>query len=367
MIYIRADGNTAIGMGHVMRCLAVAEAIAEQDGPPPVFLTADEGCRGMIEDRGFEALVLGTDYREMMSELPQLERLLDSIADIVLVDSYQANNEYYLKLRELVRVACFEDLGEAYPVDLLINYNIYAPELEHRYRAAHGHPHKALPVEADSYPHKVLLGTAYMPLRKAFQRPSGYQIRERVTDLLITTGGSDPHFAAGAITDALLDDRMIREQGLHLHLVSGPFNQFVHVLKSRYDCYRSEDSAVQITIHENVKDLRSLLLGSDIVISATGSTIYEVSSLGVPMIVFYFAENQRQGAEALKKRTDIVNAGCFAKNSGAVIEQIREAVKRCIGDFAYREQLNQQETGLVDGRGAQRIARQLKALMEHCE
>ena len=37
MIYIRADGNTAIGMGHVMRCLAVAEAIAKLDCLPLVF------------------------------------------------------------------------------------------------------------------------------------------------------------------------------------------------------------------------------------------------------------------------------------------------------------------------------------------
>ncbi len=29
MLYIRADGNTGIGMGHVMRCLAVAEAAAD--------------------------------------------------------------------------------------------------------------------------------------------------------------------------------------------------------------------------------------------------------------------------------------------------------------------------------------------------
>jgi len=30
-LYIRADGNTGIGMGHVMRCLAVAEAAADRD------------------------------------------------------------------------------------------------------------------------------------------------------------------------------------------------------------------------------------------------------------------------------------------------------------------------------------------------
>lgn len=224
MIYIRADGNTAIGMGHVMRCLAVAEAIAKLDCPPLVFLTADEMCYELIEDRGFCVFSLETDYREMLGEMPQLERVLDRRSDLVFVDSYYATNEYYLALGKLARVACFEDLGVPHPVDLLINYNLYAPQLEQRYRASLN--------EQNLYPKNVLLGTSYMPLRRAFQKPSGYQLRDRVTQILITTGGSDPYFAAGAITDALIRDTMIMEKGIHLHLVSGPYNQYAQSSKA---------------------------------------------------------------------------------------------------------------------------------------
>ncbi len=91
-----------------------------------------------------------------------------------------------------------------------------------------------------------------------------------------------------------------------------------------------------------MKNLRSLLMESDIVISAAGSTVYEASSIGVPMVVFYFAENQRQGAEALAACTEITNAGCFAEEGSAVADRIREAVRRCISDSAYRERLCQQ-------------------------
>lgn len=350
MIYIRADGNTAIGMGHVMRCLAVAEAVAKLNCPPLVFLAADEGCRELIEDRGFCVFSLETDYREMLGEMPQLERVLDRRSDLVFVDSYYASDEYYLALGKMARVACFEDLGVPHPVDLLINYNLYAPQLEQRYRAA------ASGQNQDQYPKNVLLGTSYVPLRKAFQKPSSYQVRDKVTQILITTGGSDPYFAAGAIADALLGDTMMQQQKMHLHVVSGPFNQYADALRDRYG------HAAQITIHEQVKNLRSLLLESDVVISAAGSTIYEVSSLGVPMIVFYYAENQRQGAEALAAGTEIVNAGCFAKEGSAVADRIGEAVRRCIDDSAYRERLCQQERALVDGSGAHRIAEQIRAL-----
>ena len=350
MLYIRADGNADIGMGHVMRCLSAAEAAADMDSQhAPVFITADEGCRLMIEDRGFRVIVLNTDYRDMMCELPVLANQFQKEQDVVLVDSYQVSQEYYRMLGKLVKVACFEDMGEPYPVDLLINYNIYAPNLKRNYQGT----------DVDRYPKKALLGAEYMPLRKVFQKASEYQVHDKVTNVTITTGGSDPCFATASFTDALINDPFIIEQGIHLHLVSGPFNQYADALRRRYQMRRMQS----VTIHENVKDMRSLLLKSDVVITAAGSTVYEVSSLGVPMIVFYFAENQRQGAEAFERLTDIVNAGCFADEPRTVTDKIKQALKRCICDKSYRECLNRQERGLVDGKGAHRIAEQLIRLV----
>ena len=376
MLYIRADGNTEIGMGHVMRCLSVAEAVTDIDSQhPPVFITADEGCRSMIEDRGFRVIVLNTDYKDMMSELSLFEELFDenhSRENVVVVDSYQVSRAYYLALGKYAVVACFEDMGEAYPVNLLINYNIYAPDLEQNYKSPEQECY-AIDQYAEKYPEKTLLGAAYMPLRKAFQEPAGYRVADKVTNVIITTGGSDPYFATAVFADALMSDEMIAEHKIHLHLISGPFNRFASELRRRYQrdeiqghygtgTARSKEPSVTVTIHENVKDMRGLLLESDVVVTAAGSTIYEVSSLGVPMIVFYFAENQRQGAEALQKLTDIVNAGCFAENGEAVADRILESVKRCINDKAYRELLSRQEKGLIDGKGAHRIAKQLLML-----
>lgn len=445
MLYIRADGNAEIGMGHVMRCLSIAEAAADMDGQkPPVFITADEESRALIEDRGFCVIVLNTDYRDMMSELSQLEQLfckkpvdlqnfshmvcqdfagcsMEGGQDVLLVDSYQVCAEYFLALREFVPMACLEDMGVPYPVDLLINYNIYAPELEKNYKA---------PVSdvkmAGKYPKKVLSGARYMPLRKAFQEPAAYTVCDKVTNVIITTGGSDPYFALCALTDALCSDRMIAKEALNFHLISGPFNRFVGKLRQKYPHdvelessqnqkapeveqkqkvlessqdqmepesgqnqkapevgqnqtepkssqdtkpqegggQKTSQTQVTVTIHENVKDMRSLLLKSDVVITATGSTIYEVSALGIPMIVFYFAENQRQGAEAIEKCTDIVNAGCFAEQGALVAERVKEALKRCICDKSYRALLSRQEKRLIDGKGARRIAEQLFGLVQ---
>lgn len=357
MLYIRADGNADIGMGHVMRCLSVAEAAAETaGGSGPVFITADGECRDMIADRGFRVIVLHTDYKDMMTELPLLGKTVDRDRDVLLVDSYQVSREYFGALKRLAKVACLEDMGFAYPVDLLINYNIYAPWLERNYKTQDGKSGTA-----DSYPDRVLLGVDYMPLRKAFQKSSGYVIKDKITDVIITTGGSDPCFAAAAFVEAFLHDGKLSEQDIKWHIISGPFNTFADRLKSRYEACEN------VVIHENVKDMRGLLLQSDVVVTAAGSTVYEVASLGIPMIVFYFAENQRQGAEALEALTDIVNAGCFAKAGRAVTDKTVKTLHQCMDDKEYRVLLNTQEKKLVDGRGASRIAAALMELMQNSE
>ena len=351
MLYIRADGNTQIGMGHIMRCLSIAEAaVALGAEYEPVFLVADEGCCGMIEERGFHVTVLHTDYKNMISELPRLQKLLNRERDILLVDSYQTDTAYFEAASELAFTVCLEDMGAPYPVDLLINYNLYAPKLREKYRL-------------NGKPLKTLLGAAYMPLRSVFQKDIEYHVKEKVTDVMITTGGSDPHFAAGAFADAFLaaehelcdgDDK----NQITWHIVSGPFNAFADRLKENYGEHEN------VVIHEGLKDLKTLMERCDVVLTATGSTVYEVSAVGVPMIAFYFAENQRQGAEELAELTDIVNAGCFCDDRDNVIGKAVEALKKCVDDKKYRMLLYEQERRLIDGKGAGRIASEIFRLQK---
>ena len=425
MFYIRADGNSKIGIGHIMRCLSIAEAIkdrvnqsasnapddvcrvlqdrgdqsasnapddgcrvlqdcvnqsasnAPDDGnnapdndciqeciSQPVFITADDNCRTLIEERGFSVIALDTDYQDMMSELPKLKAIFERKRGILLVDSYQADAEYFEAVSKLAYTACFEDMGVPYPVDLLINYNIYAPKLKDKYKLG-----------GESL--NTLLGAEYVPLRKAFWESSAYCVRDKVTDVMITTGGSDPYFAAAAFADAFMEavsntcsniccniccntccglcGDTCKEQ-ITWHIVSGPFNAYADKLKEKYEGFKN------VLIHEGLRDLRPLIEKCDVILSASGSTVYEVSAIGVPMIVFYFAENQRQGAQELAALTEIVNAGDFSKDGEVVAQKAAEALTRCITDKNYRKRLYNQERNLIDGKGAYRIAKVLEDL-----
>lgn len=342
MYIIRADGNTAIGMGHVMRCLSIADAMKDRN-IEPVFMTADNDCAAMIEDRGFEACVLGTDYRDMESELPLIREFLRQrtknvdASSIILVDSYQVTSRYYEELRTMAKVACLEDMGQSYPVDLLINYNIYGPKL----------------VYDNKITHATLLGTGYQPLRREFQQDMQYDIKDKITDVMITTGGSDPYFAARAFTDTFLFEKELEKSQIRYHIISGPFNMHAEELHKLYD----ENPRVEI--HEHVTCMKEIMKQCDVVLSATGSTIYEVSALGVPLIAFYFAENQRQGAEMLSEITHVINCGNYADDAGQTVGNAVKTLLKCVKDKEYRETLYHEERCLVDGQGAARIAQAL--------
>lgn len=343
MLVIRADGNSAIGLGHVMRCLSIADAVKRR-GKDVLFVTVCEECTDMIVQRGHQLRLLEGDYQgdsyDMISELPQMENLCKELNTEItfLVDSYQVSEEYYQRLRELGKVACLEDMGQPYTVDMLINYNIYGEDYKGAYQ-----------IKAKN----TLLGAAYMPLRAEFQEDMEYVLREDVCNVMITTGGADPYFASKAFADAFLQSEILAKRDIVYHVVSGPLNCFAQELKRHY----SKNTSV--VVYENVKSMKALMKQCDIVLTATGSTIYELSALGIPMICFYFAENQRRGAEAVERILGVTNAGDFSAEPSMVVQRAVDAVEKLVSDYVVREALSRKEKALVDGQGADRIAKAL--------
>ena len=84
-IVFRADANPNIGMGHVMRCLSIADAFQSM-GKRVLFIVADDSVVNLINSRGFDTYVLKSDYKDMESELSMWPEWL--LTKILIVDSY---------------------------------------------------------------------------------------------------------------------------------------------------------------------------------------------------------------------------------------------------------------------------------------
>lgn len=346
MIGIRADANSKIGTGHVMRCLAIASAL-KKCGQQVCFLLADDAAAELLDSRGQAYHILHTDYRAMEAELPKLkEWLAEQKASCLLIDSYFVTPGYLEQVRALARTAYVDDMNSfPYPVDMLINYNIYGDGIPYQEQMSKEEEGKN-GINAQMF----LLGTSYAPLREEFQS-TAYSVREELRNVLITTGGSDTYYLAGQILEKALQNE--RTKDLHFHVVSGAFNQNLPALKGMEKLHSN------VHIHQKVIKMAELMQECDAAITAGGSTMYELCAVGVPIICFSFVDNQEQIVRTFLQKGYVCFGGDYLTQGEQLFDSIAEQLAVLADEKSIREAYSEKERKLVDGCGAMRIAQAL--------
>ncbi len=377
MVVIRADANSKIGMGHVMRCLSVADALVKR-GEEVLFVTADDTPVPLLTKKGVPYRVLHTDYADMEAELPELWNALSELPQgpgvpeaalpqmpsqraespeealpqrnaAILVDSYYVTEKYLAALKKRITTIYMDDIyAFSYPVDMLINYNIYGEEMGYEKDAAF----------ADT---KLLLGTEYVPLREEFSAGAGYVQSRKVLSLgaanvtpaadggiLITTGGSDSFNLAGQLLMEAMKYDALKEK--EYHVVSGSLNPHIGELQALAQKHEN------IHIHCNVTNMAELMAESEVALSAGGSTLYELCAMGVPVIAFSFAENQERLVQTFVKRGIAQYGGNYRTDGNKMIQNTIAGLETLLEDENLRTEYRKKARTLVDGKGADRIA-----------
>lgn len=330
MIVFRADGNPQIGTGHIMRCLSLADALREQGGKI-TFVTAEPYFQRLIQTRSYPCTVLGTAYDRMEEELsiflPIIER---ERPELVILDSYFVTPQYMEAVKRTVPLLYTDDLNLFdYPVDIVVNYNIYGPDMPY--------PQNKM----------YLLGPQYAPLRKEFQGLSQRNTKDRVENVLVSTGGTDQYHVALHCAEYLREH--LPRENMIFHLVLGAMNRDIVQLEQI-----AKDFSF-IKLHRQVTDMCSLMLQCDAAISAAGTTLYELCACGLPTVTYILADNQIQGAQMFQKAGLMPCAGDIREDA-CFLERLFELLNSLADDFAQRQRIAEQMQGAVDGRGAARLA-----------
>ncbi len=340
LILFRADGNKEIGTGHVMRCLSIADAFNES-GVKAAFVTADNNLKDLIEERGYQCHVLHTDFKDMKSELSILKRqTFFAAADAIVVDSYHADDDYLLSLTREKKTVYIDDYPVKRPVDVIVNYNIYADRDEYA---------KIM----DGSRTLLLLGPEYAPLRREFRDIKPIVIKEWAKDILFLAGGSDPAHAALGFAKELTG----HEDGLHYIIVTGAMsddNSRINAIAGR--------SGGRIEVRSNVKDMKGLMCSADLAVSAAGSTLYELCACGVPTLCYILADNQRLVAEGFKDKGAMIFAGDLREKESFYADLYREIISLS-SDLNIRQACGKKAAELVDGNGAVRLVKKLKEVV----
>lgn len=351
-IAIRADACRNIGFGHVMRCLSLAKAFREK-GCTVCFVSRYEEGFIKIKEHLFEVIRLGNittaggiepAYDNMSGLEQEAEDVVNIVKrhgmDLLFIDTYRVTQEYFLKIKPHVKkLAYIDDINQfIYPVDILVNGNITGKYLGYR---------------KYSEEETLLLGPEYNLIRNEFADLPARQVNEKVSEIMLTTGGSDPHHMTARIVGMLLADEELRR--LRINVVVGS------AFEDRKQLREINRKNGNVVLYENVKRMSEVMLRSDVAVSAGGSTLYELCACGTPGLAFVMADNQQGIVEKMDELGYMQSLGWYnAFPEGEVINK----VKALCSDYARRTALSGKMQCLVDGRGARRVAERVLELLK---
>lgn len=338
IVCIRVDGSAQIGTGHVIRCLSLADELSAK-GFKTVFCTRkfEEGLVKKISDRGYEVSVIDADATLEEDKKHLINFAKAHNTEVIVTDNYHFRNNYLRSLKENFKVlVSIDDIADTFFYsDILINQNINATPEMYEGKTENGT--------------RLLLGPVYALLRPGFKKYHNHPTKfGKVKNILVTLGGGDPENQTLKVLRAL---EMVKGD-FSITTILGVSNRNKEIIRDYVATARKE-----IKLHENVSDMAELMYEADIAIGAGGSTSWEFCCLGIPMIVIFFADNQRGIAEGLCERGIAVNLGFYKHVSE---NDIKVAVENLINSPYKREMMGLKGRKIVDGKGAERTVNEIE-------
>lgn len=347
MLLIRTDANAdvSIGVGHVMRCAAVAEQ-ARLAGEEVLFLVSTEESALIVESFGFPCEMVGGDpHLFMRVDAINLARVArDEDASAILIDSYAVTNGFFDELATLLssrdtKVAYIDDAftfkegftSHPAPIqaDVVINYGFAFAEAQ--YRSAY-----------EGLPTTLCIGPKFAPIRHSFSAARlAEPVRDDVHSILVTCGYANPD----GILEKLVECCLAAHESAHVRVVLGgdaPFS------------LGSFGTQVAGRVHlvRNAPNMPELMRSADLALSASGLTLYELSCMGIPTVALPTAENQTGHARGFQElglgpRVSIERPFDF--------DGITQALRDLSVSAELRTRFSRVEQQTVDGCGGKRI------------
>ena len=338
-VLIRADGNEKIGSGHIMRTKSIGVQLKGL-GAKVLYALADERGKRLINNE-FQSVVLSSNYECLDDEINALSSVIkEQEIKLILLDSYFVTPKYFKELKKLAKVAYIDDLDAfAYECEALINYGAFFDKNEYKAR--------------QNLAKKHFLGSEFAPLRAEFRNSQKSSKNTQKKQVLLTTGNTDLLGIMPRLLEAFLSDESLKN--LEFLAISGAFNEHENKLLALSAKHKN------IKVLKNPENMAQIMAEADFVLSAGGSTLYELASLAKAVICFSIAANQNN----IKSWADtgaMLYAGDAKADSHSVVAKSVNLLKSLLNDENLAKTLGQKAHFFVDGKGAIRLAKELLSL-----
>jgi UDP-2,4-diacetamido-2,4,6-trideoxy-beta-L-altropyranose hydrolase len=333
-LVLLADAAPETGVGHYVRSAALATAAAGRGWLVTAALQPDtvSWVRDDITSRGWAALTMAEGPAGFAQACRRLADNGDDVA--VVVDSYRVDSAFLADLRERLQgsvVLVVDDLGDrVLHADLVLNQNVGAEQVPTR-------------VDPDT---EVLVGPRFALLRPEFaeRRAEALAACDVLPDVprtvLVLMGGTDPTGSAAPTARACQE-------------------AFPDAVVTAVGC-ADGTSPSRVRFVDRITDMPSAMLASDLVVSAGGSTLWELCCLARPMAVLQVAANQGNVYSHLTRSGTVLGLGSTPVEPEDLVALLRSAAS----EPGTLRRLARAGASLVDGLGAERVTRSLERRLE---
>jgi UDP-2,4-diacetamido-2,4,6-trideoxy-beta-L-altropyranose hydrolase len=335
-LLFRTDASVAIGTGHVMRGLALAQAWQDTGGHAVFAMTeATPAIQARLVAEPFEVLSLCCAAGTLDDSAQTVALAKEQNADWIVVDGYRFTADYQRALKDAgLKVLFLDDYGQAghYFADIVLNQNLSARTEIYPSREPHT---------------QLLLGPNYCLLRREFTawRDWKREVSPLGRRVLVTMGGSDPENVTARVVDALA---LVGVEDLEAVVVMGGSSPH-----SEMPEFSSAQSGNKISARRDVTNIAELMAWADVAVSSAGTTCWELCLLALPALLVHVAENQTAVARELARRHCAVHLG---GPRDFTVEQLAEKLQKLLKSAETRQDISVRCRELVDGRGAWRVA-----------
>lgn len=320
-ILFRVDGNAEIGLGHLVRCIALAQMLKSEF---EIFFFSKSIPVNILNDlaqHNFKVIEIGTE-----------DEFFDQIEnhDIVILDGYQFDTSYQQKIKAAnAKLVCIDDLHEnEFVADLVINH---APDVVPADYAAQHYTQFALGLDY------VLLRPAF--LNKKFEKPDSYRALQTV---FICFGGADMKNLTTTVVEVIKADTRLKR----VIVVVGEAYSFLDQLKQTI----ADDIRIELYNSVDEEIIATLMQQADFVIVPSSGILQEALALDCRAISGMYVENQRNIFNSYKNLETFISAEDFSK------ENIKLAINKL---FQSPERINKR---VIDRKSGERLLKLFRKL-----